>query len=100
MTLMKRYGGGAMYNAYAFVFLTSEYIVAGNRNELYRRRSLPCTVNEDDLSGRAFLYSTIFIYYTKEVNIHPSLIKNNTYLVSSQLAPYIPGLRAEVLWRG
>jgi len=91
-----------MYTAHEFAILTSEYIVAGNRDELHRRLILPFTANEDDLSDRALLYSysTIIINYTRKVNICISLIKNNTCLVASPPSPYIPGLKAEVLWHG
>jgi hypothetical protein len=45
--------GRAIYTAYDLAALTSEYIVAGNRDELHRRLSLPFTANEDSISGRS-----------------------------------------------
>jgi hypothetical protein len=91
-----------MYTAYEFAVLTSEQIVAGIRDALYKRLFLPFTANEDDLSGRALLYSysTILIDHIRKVNICISLIKNNTCLVASQPAPHTPDLKADVLWHG
>jgi hypothetical protein len=52
--------GRAMYTAYESTALASEYIVAGNRDELHRRLSLHYTANEDSISGRVLLYLMIY----------------------------------------
>lgn len=49
-----------MYTARELAALTFEYIIAGNRDELRKRLSLPFTANKDTHPCRTFLHPTIY----------------------------------------